>query len=202
LSIVFKGYEPHTLEAQKNYETYYHEQCDPVDLYVVNDLLVEKQVLLYYRVATLEGRLVIADCISKISPQNGVTKIISIELREILKQYNPNELVIIGELFNENVKLNENRYFLVPFKDLALKPANIDCLKKVCGDDTVELRIISKEFVWMLHINTSDDFLVDDNDFDLFPNTERIINVKTKNIDNKTCKFTSFNPSLIINFYE
>jgi beta-mannosidase len=202
LGIAWKGYVPQYLEAIPSYKEYYLGQVQPLEVMIMNDHREPQEVQFNYVVMDLKGKIYQEEESTVLVQTNSTTKCAVIELQEIVKVVEPDQLVVIGEIFVQSIKVNENRYFLVPFRELKLEAAEVHCSVKRVDDFTVELSLSSQAFVWMLHLATPDGVVPMDNDFDLIPGRTRIVVVQVESASSYQPMLSGLNSGLVISMIE
>jgi beta-mannosidase len=198
LGIAWKGYVPQYLEAIPSYKEYYLGKVQPLEAMIMNDQREPQEVQFKYVVMDLKGKVYREAESAVLVPANSTTKCAVIELQEVVKEVAPEQLVVIGELFVQGIKFSENRYFLVPFKELKLEAAEVHCKIKRMDDFTVELSLSSNTFVWMLHLATPDGVIPMDNDFDLIPGRTRTVVVQVENSSSYEPVLSGLNSGILI----
>jgi len=75
--------------------------------------------------------------------------------------------------------VSEDRYFLVPWKDLKLAPVKLEYSLKPLGNDEYVLRIKADRFAWMVEVKFREsEVKINDNYFDLLPGETREVLLK------------------------
>ena len=195
VSVTWNGFCPNLFSSMKSYKRYYKKDPLPLEIFIVNDTLEKRKVLLKYSIISLNGEKILENSIISSVSANSVLPVVKIELKNIFCKYKPEMVVAIAKLFENGRLINENRYFFVPFSKVRLKPANLFCKKKIDGN-IVQLKLESDTFVWMCHIATPDGVEPYDNDFDLIPGETKTILIKTKNAKEYIPQISSMNPSI------
>jgi beta-mannosidase len=176
--ISMHGYEAQVNEARDGYASYYkNEALIPLSVYGINDTLEAGEFTMNYTIFNVNGQELASGSKTRGLPANSVRRFHSVDM-DIVRGYVPEELFVYAELFHDGILVNDNRYFLVPYRYVSLPEPRVTIECKTLGRDTAELRFRSSEFVWMLHIATPDGVVPEDNDFDLIPNREKRVIVR------------------------
>lgn len=200
VSIAIKGYDVQNFEGTLNYRTYFKENPEPITIHVINDLLIEKQIHLEYKIFTMQGEVLKQGQVESIIDSNSVKECIQIDIMDIKEILVPENTVLHVQISYNGEVLNENRYFFAPYNKLQLETAKVNCCIKKLSKSKLEIALEASNFVWMLHIATPDGIEYSDNDFDLLPNSKKIFYVEGQELENYVPDFYSLNKSLLISY--
>jgi beta-mannosidase len=191
--ISMQGYEAQVNEARDGYAEYYKSGAlIPLSVYGINDTLEPGEFTMEYTVFSVGGEELAHGSRTRDIPANAVRKFHSIGM-DFINGYAPEELFVYAELYCNGQAVSDNRYFLAPYRHITLPPPDVDAEITKLAPDTVELKLRSSEFVWMLHIATPDGVIPDDNDFDLIPNREKRVTVKVPDAEKYVPELSSIN---------
>lgn len=198
VSIALKGYEAQNFDGMSHYKEYYRGEVQPIEVTVMNDTLEEKDVLLEYRILTIDGQVLKNGQIMKKAKANSAQVYMNIDFADIKNDIIQEETFLHAKISCNGEFLNENRYFFAPYNKLNLKPADIKCTVSEISSTKVELALEAASFVWMLHVATPDGVDPSDNDFDLISNEIKYIEVEVENAVDYIPEFYCLNPSINI----
>jgi beta-mannosidase len=194
LAVGWSGYCPQLFPAFKTWREYYAGRPAPLGLLVMNDLRVDRTVEVECRVMTFAGKVLFARTVGLTAPANRTVNALSLEFGDWFKSAGPDRLVVAARLSSGKDLVHENRYFLVPMRDLRLKSATVAWTKRRTAAGEVELRLTADTFVWMAHLASPDGVEPLDNDFDLLPGETKTVRVRTRDAKLYVPGISSLNP--------
>lgn len=199
VNVAFRGYEAQTFDGMTGYGEYYKDKPEPVEILVMNDALDEKQIILKYQLMTFDGRVIMEGAKEQVVAANAVEKLVLVDLSDVKAQLVPEETILYTQVIENGQVINENRYFLAPYKTLDLKEACVECKMEQMSDTMCELVLSADTFVWMLHLATPVGVEATDNDFDLIPGQKKKITVQCEKMASYVPELHSLNPGIKIN---
>lgn len=153
---------------------------DNLDIYIVSDRLKNTKGKLHISVMTLDGRVISEEIKSINIPANASTKVYSETIVKLMKGKAKNEIVVVADFIDDNNKQYSNNYFLLNQKEINLPEANIT-YKIQAIDNGYEITLNSDKFARAVYLSVDGiDNFFEDNYFDLLPNKEKPISVKTE----------------------
>jgi hypothetical protein len=195
--ISMQGYEAQVNEAREGYKDYYtNKNLIPLSVYGINDTLEAAELTMDYTIFNVNGEELAHGSKTRDVPANAVRKFHSVNM-EIAGEHAPEELFVYAELFRNGEKVNDNRYFLAPYRHITLPAPDVTVQCKKLGSHTVELTLLSPAFVWMLHIAAPDGVIPEDNDFDLIPNREKRVIIRVPEAGQYHPELTGINGKII-----
>ncbi len=196
LNVSFRGYEVQNFDGMAGYKEYYKGKVNPIEVFVTSDVLMNKEVVLEYRVLTMDGRKLMSGAYTKIIPANSVEKCMEVDISQLQGSFLPEETFLYVQVCEGDTVLSENRYFFAPYKDLQLPEATVTYALEGIGEHKAELTLQADGFVWMLHIADTEGIELGDNDFDLLNNQKKVITIEGKNIVDYAPQMYSLNPHI------
>ncbi|WP_308600002.1 glycoside hydrolase family 2 protein [uncultured Dysgonomonas sp.] len=152
---------------------------DNLDIYIVSDRLKSTKGKLHISVMTLDGKIISEENKSINIPANASTKVYSETITKLMKGKAKNEILVVADFIDDHNKQYSNNYFLLNQKEINLPEANITYNIKVVKDG-YEITLNSDKFARAVYLSVDEiDNFFEDNYFDLLPNKEKSIHVKT-----------------------
>lgn len=182
LAIAFEGYEVQNSEGIANYRKYFEEEPKEIKIWVVNDYLQEKELILNYWIMTMDGEVLKYETGKKSVPANVSECIGLVSVSDL--SFDPEKSFLYVEVESDEI-IRSNRYFFAPYSKLQLEAAVVEYSVKTIDNDTTEITLSTDHFIWMLHLEAIEGTEYSDNDFDLLPGRKKIVICKGE-MDQKT----------------
>lgn len=179
ISVSVKGFYPNSFKGQKDYRSYYTGSPEPVEIWVCNDTLADKNITAEYSLMTFGGDMIENGSIAVEAPANKSVAAASVDIAG--KITDPEATVFAVKLLENGRIIASTEFLFAPFKMLKTEKAKISCEKEVMYDNRVKLRLKADKFVWSAHIAGTDKVKPSDNDFNMLPGEVYEIEVKTEN---------------------
>ncbi|SVA21171.1 uncharacterized protein METZ01_LOCUS74025 [marine metagenome] len=153
-----------------------------IDIYIVNDFTNGSQAILNLTVQLFDGSI-IKDISKQIKiPSSSSKKVLKLERNELISDFDPSALLLVGHLVQDGVNVAKNNFLFVKPKELKLPIPEIDFNYEILGTRYV-ISIYSKTFVHELHILCENmRGIFTDNFFDLLPG--EIVKIEFEPVDN------------------
>ncbi len=177
LAVAIRGYDVQNTDGNKAYREYFINSPSPLEIWGMNDTLKAQKASAEYYVLTTDGKVLKSGKKEVIIPENSCVLLESVAVDDI--GFVPENTILYTTLSVDGKVISDNRYFFAPFSQMPCEDAKISFELTKKSDVEYELEIESQNFVWMLHLETPDNVLYSDNDFDLIPNIKRKITVRT-----------------------
>jgi beta-mannosidase len=170
VGVVYKGFSPNLFENRDIIST------NDIEIHAVNEHKEYKHLNIVTRVYSTMGELLHEQTVEAAVPSNESLLVDKLAIKGFTNQ---NETVVITKVYENGLLLSQNRHFLSPIGKVRLYNAEIQASIK-----ENKLYLKSDVFVWMAHIVIHDGVWVSDNDFDLIPNEEYVIDIKGLTMNN------------------
>lgn len=178
VAVAIRGYDVQNSDGRGDYKSYWENDPKPLELWVMNDTLEEHTVTLQYQVITLDGQILKSGDLEYTVNANSSDIACEVDISDI--HFVPEDTILYVSLWESGEKIGENRYFFAPFSEMPCRDSEVTYHMTEISEDTYALELCADKFVWMLHLETMDDVVYSDNDFDLLPGVPRKIMVCTK----------------------
>lgn len=178
LAIAIRGYEVQNTDGVRGYREYWKSHPEPLELWVTNDTLAAREIEVEYRVMTITGHVLQQGRKSCMAGKNSAQLVETVPVDGI--DFIPEETILYTRIRKGQQLLHENRYFFAPFSKMAVKNAHVSHSLCKTAEDTYELTLNSDRFVWLLHLEATEETCYSDNDFDLLPGMPRTVTVVAK----------------------
>ncbi len=198
VNLSFRGYEVQNFDGMKDYKEYYKGKPEPVEILVANDMLEAKVLLVKYQLMDFEGSIFKAGEKEICLAANAVETIMEVDIADV-PELVPENTILYAQIYEDGKLINENRYFLAPYKELELQKAKVDCKIEKTAEDLYEMTLSADTFVWMIHIEEPELAVLSDNDFDLIPGQKKHIVVSCSQIEEFAPRLCSLNPAIQLN---
>ena len=147
---------------------------DRVELWIVNDTLMNYQDTITFRCATFAGEMLYDKELRVSVPPNSARIIARINNP---LGYSPSSEYLF--VYSHTNNFPDNRLFFGEIKDLQRPTPRFNIEKKVTSASEIELRLSSQQFIYFCKIECPyDGTRFSDNYFDLFPNRPMIVRVR------------------------
>ena len=143
---------------------------DQLEVTLVSDDLQPFSAQLHIQVYDFDGSVVYSHEQDVLVPGNASLSLASLAVSELVSQAQQRGAVLVARLIHQDGRvLSQNSHFFVANKDLALKPADIQC-EQVISPECLTLRFSSDTFVRQLYVSVGEQVSnFSDNFFDLIP---------------------------------
>ena len=149
-----------------------------LDVYVVSDMLEEKQAQLKLTLQTLTGEELNKREVTIAIKPNQSTKIISLELSEFISDQAKEMIILTGELTAGSELIDDKKHYFVPTKDLTLADAKVT-VKQLETKNKFE--ITTDHFAKSVWLDTDEAGYFTDNYFDLLPGETKVVQFIQRN---------------------
>lgn len=176
VGLFFKGYNPNTNKGMEEYQEYYRTNGVSFDIAAVNDSFSSMELEFTVNVMRLDGTMLAQVSFSHDVPENAAQSVLTLDLNKYIPDIDVHSTVVICRAEHKGETVAVNRRFLAPYKDLALKKADIRCKMERAGDH-IQLTLSADSYVWLCHLPHGEGVSFDNNDFDIVPGEEVKVNV-------------------------
>jgi len=144
------------------------KEASPIEVWITNDTYNTYPVDVEYGIKAFNGEELIKER-RQGKILEGETRIIGkVDTGGISQKQRPRTFCY-ANLYSENKLISRNRCFLVDFKNLELPESNLETVLKKILDNTYRLELSSKNFGWMVNIDSPKETSLSNNYFDIFP---------------------------------
>ncbi|BCN29418.1 beta-mannosidase [Anaeromicropila herbilytica] len=191
LKIAFEGYETQNSVGKKEYKAYFRNSPEDIAIWVINDYREAKQIDVVYQWMYFDGTILGEGKSSIEVKANCSEKVMMVPIAN--HDFKPEKVVLVATIIEDNKIIHENHYFFAPYDKVEVPKANIEYDIVQLGDDCIEVKLISDQYVWMLFADSDKDVEFLDNAMDLMPGVEKRLICKGKDIKYSDLTFYAMN---------
>lgn len=147
---------------------------DSLAIYAVSDLLQPIQGSLQVTLTDFDGKLLHESSYPVSASANSSTELLVLGKEELLQGADTKAVVVSAVLFVEEKRVHEEQYYFVPFKDMALRKANIE-ITEVEGSGGTMWRIESDTLAKDVWLSAEAEGEFSNNYFDLLPGKPEVV---------------------------
>lgn len=156
------------------------EENDKLSICVVSDKLTDTKAKLDVKVLDFNGAIVNEYSLNVTIPANTCKVFLSEDISKLLKGKQKNEVVVYATVSDKEGTLSANTYYLTKAKDINFPMVNISKTFQAV-DGGIEVVLKADKFARCTYLKLDDtDSFISDNYFDLIPDTDKKIAIKTK----------------------
>lgn len=192
VALTIRGFDVQTSDGEAAYFDYFTGTPAPLEIWAVNDTREDKSYVVNTKLMLFDGTVLKEQEKTFTIGKNSSNIVDTLAISGLVSV--PEKTICLTTLLDEQgLVVQTNKYLFAPFRKLLLEKASIQAVQKKLSDGIYQLELSADTFVWMLHLKEEDGVWYSDNNFDLLPGEQKVVEIHTTLFDWDVPEFVCIN---------